>query len=149
MLRDTLPQSKRLRSSSSASGRGGVTTTLSSLPRGGSAGEFGERRYRLGGAIDPCFERFPVLGRNGDNAPVEHFDFGGFEGLATHEVAKAGVRFRHRHFENGPLVGIDPDAENRGSVWCVRHVYDNSIQRRNFQSLSLPYNPRPLPSSHA
>jgi hypothetical protein len=28
-------------------------------------------------------------------------------------------------------------------------VYDNSIQRRNFQSLSLPYNPRPLPSSHA
>jgi hypothetical protein len=28
-------------------------------------------------------------------------------------------------------------------------VYDNSIQRRNFQSLSLPYNPRPPPPSHA
>ena len=93
MLSDPLPQSKRLRSSSSTSGRGGVTATFSSLPRRGSSGEFGERRYRLGRAIHPCFKRFPIFGRNGDDVPVEHFDFGGFEGLAAHEVAEAGVSF--------------------------------------------------------
>src|SRR5271170_6933591 len=104
MLRDSLPQSKRLQSSSSPSGRGGVTATIPSTPRRASACEFGERWDRLRGAADPSFERLPVLGRNRDDVPLEHFEFCRLDGLAAHEVAEARARLLGCCFENGPLV---------------------------------------------
>jgi len=47
---------------------------------------------------------------------VEHFGFGRFKGLAAYELAETGVRLFRRRFEDGPLVGIDPNAQNRGCV---------------------------------
>lgn len=35
---------------------------------------------------------------------------------AAHEIAQAGVSICNCGFEDGPFVGIDPNAQNRGGV---------------------------------
>src|ERR1700730_668664 len=105
MLMESRPQSNKLRSSFSESGRGGVTATMLAFPGRRQAREFLEGGNRHGRAVDPGFGTFPILRRNGDDRPVEHVGFGRLQSLAAHEVAEIGMRLRGSRFEDGPFVG--------------------------------------------
>ena len=68
--------------------------------------QFRERRNGLRGAVDPGFERFPILGGNGDDASMKHLGLGGVDGLAPHEIAERRTRLFRRRLENGAFLGI-------------------------------------------
>jgi hypothetical protein len=79
-----------------------------------AARELGQSRNGLSRAGDPGLERLPVLGRDGDDDPVQHLDFRRLQSLAAHEITQAGARLLCRRFEDGTLVGADANAEDRG-----------------------------------
>src|SRR5882672_73325 len=96
-----------------------------------------ERRNHLGWPIDPGFERFPVLGRNSDDGPIERVGFSCFNSLPAHEIAETGARLVGRRCKNSTLVGIDPNAENRGGRCWAGHGYNNSIRHGIFGPFPL------------
>ena len=80
---------------------------------------------------------FPVLGRNGDDRPAQHVDLRRLQSLPAHEIAQRRPRLLRGRFQNGPFVGIDPDAEYR-CCGRILHVYDNSIHTRENQPRFVP-----------
>ncbi len=110
---------------------------MSSLPGWDALRKLDQGGDGFGGAIDPGLERFPILGRNGDDGAVEHFGLRGFQRPASHKVAEVGVRLFGRRFKNGPFGGIDPDAQYRGGGGGIHHAYDNSTRGAFVKGISI------------
>src|SRR5208337_2195687 len=132
MLSESRPQSNAPESSPSAKGRGGDTSATLFFPGRGQCAEFFKRRNSLSRRADPRLELLPVLSRNGDDRAAQHIDLRRLQSLPAHEFAQRRPRLLRSRFQNGPFVGIDPNAEYR-CCGRILHVYDNSIHAEKNQ----------------